>query len=614
MKHFCHKICLVVLACFSYLSASAYDFEADGLYFTITSLKDLTVSVDGAVNKDTDKIVIPQTVAYKNKSLTVTSVGDNAFKGYKNLQSVSFPKTVLSIGNSAFEKDSLLTGVVLPDSLLEIESKAFQGCTSLKTIRIPEKVVDLNDNVFWGCSGLISVTLNDSVRTIGDGSFYGTSIKELKLPLSLSDIGAHAFEDSKIREINFPKSLTYIGEKAFMSSELLHVELSKSLLSIGSGAFENTKVRNIDVDVEKIPSECFANCDSLKNIRWTDNVKSIGRDAFRGCQSLDKFTISSSVTDISPSIIWECPNITKLTIGKGLNGLPFCKRVYTVYESYWLRPEQCFATETLTNEYTMVKDITQDKSFLTKLKTVIIEDTNEDFSIRGYYIGEKESGHLLYDAYLPSFSNFDLDYYYVGRPWTDIRSWVVDDKKYRIKHVEKIGHIKKLEIAGMCTENPYFYQDVDTLVLGSNIMSFVVENLYYDSLKTIVCKSTIPPSRMSSSCYPAKIYTDVTLYVPKGCKEAYSNDSGWGTFWDIREFEDDSSTAAVANVIDNQRNITITTQKGSIIVNNAPRNTLVQVYNLQGTLIAKSHEGVINGLSKGAYLITIGAKTFKIVL
>lgn len=393
MKHFCHKICLVVLACFSYLSASAYDFEADGLYFTITSLKDLTVSVDGAVNKDTDKIVIPQTVAYKNKSLTVTSVGDNAFKGYKNLQSVSFPKTVLSIGNSAFEKDSLLTGVVLPDSLLRIESNAFAKCTSLKTVRIPEKVVDLNDNVFWGCSGLISVTLNDSVKYIGYKSFYGTSIKELKLPLSLRYIGIEAFAYSKIREINFPKSLTSIGEKAFMSSELLHVELSKSLLSIGSGAFENTKVRNIDVDVEKIPSECFANCDSLKNIRWTDNVKSIGRDAFRGCQSLDKFTISSSVTDISPSIIWECPNITKLTIGKGLNGLPFCKRVYNVYKSYWLRPEQCFATETLTNEYTMVKNTTQDKSFLTKLKTVIIEDTNEDFSIRGYYIGKKNLGN-----------------------------------------------------------------------------------------------------------------------------------------------------------------------------------------------------------------------------
>ena len=295
-----YKICLVVLACFSYLSASAYDFEADGLYFTITSLKDLTVSVDGAVNKDTDKIVIPQTIVYKNKTLTITRVGSEAFKSYKNLQSISFPNTMLSIGESAFEEDELLADIVLPDSLLRIGSNAFAKCTSLKTVRIPEKVVDLNDNVFDICSGLISVTLNDSVRTIGDGSFYGTSIKELKLPLSLSDIGAHAFEDSKIREINFPKSLTSIGEKAFMSSELLHVELSKSLLSIGSGAFENTKVRNIDVDVEKIPSECFANCDSLKNIRWTDNVKSIGRDAFRGCKSLRAIYVYAEKVPILP--------------------------------------------------------------------------------------------------------------------------------------------------------------------------------------------------------------------------------------------------------------------------------------------------------------------------
>lgn len=610
MKYFYLKICMVVLACFSYLSASAYDFEADGFYFTITSLKNLTVSVDSAVNKNVDKIVIPQTVAYKNKSLTVTSVGDNAFKGYKNLQSVSFPKTVLSIGNSAFEKDSLLTGVVLPDSLSEIGSEAFEGCVSLKSIRIPQRITSLRMDVFRGCKGLVSVTLNDSVKSIGDYAFYGSSIQKLNLPLHLKSIGDLAFANSSIREIDFPKSLTSIGKKAFMSSELLHVELSKSLLSIGSGAFENTKVRNIDVDVEKIPSECFANCDSLKNIRWTDNVKSIGRDAFRGCQSLDKFTIPSSVTDISPSIIWECPNITKLTIGKGLNGLPFCIRKYIKYYGGYYSDTH-FAYETLADEYN-----TENRAILIlpKLKTVIIEDTNEDFSIRGYYIGPEIFGSYEYPAGLPSFSNFDLDYYYVGRPLTDIRSWVVDEIKYRIKHYEKMGHIKKLEIAGTCTENPYFYQDVDTLVLGSNIMSFVVENLCYDSLKTIVCKSKNPPSGMSSSYYPAKIYTDVTLYVPKGCKEAYSNDPGWGTFWDIREFEDDSSTAAVANVIDNQRDITITTQKGSILVNNAPRNTLVQVYNLQGTLIAKSHEGVINGLSKGAYLITIGAKTFKIVL
>ena len=131
MKHICLKLVLFVLSVFTFLSVSAYDFEADGLYFTITSPKDLTVSVDGAVNKDTDKIVIPQTVVYKNKTLTITSVGSGAFKGYKNLQSISFPYTVLSIGESAFEEDELLVDVVLPDSLSEIGEAAFQNCTSL---------------------------------------------------------------------------------------------------------------------------------------------------------------------------------------------------------------------------------------------------------------------------------------------------------------------------------------------------------------------------------------------------------------------------------------------------------------------------------------------------
>lgn len=146
MKQICLKLVLFVLSVFTFLSVSAYDFETDGLYFTITSLKDLTVSVDGAVNKDTDKVVIPQTIVYKNKTLTITSVSSEAFKEYKKLQSISFPNTMLSIGESAFEEDELLVDVVLPDSLSFIGSAAFKKCTSLKTIRIPKKVDFLNSN------------------------------------------------------------------------------------------------------------------------------------------------------------------------------------------------------------------------------------------------------------------------------------------------------------------------------------------------------------------------------------------------------------------------------------------------------------------------------------
>lgn len=601
MKQICLKLVLFVLSVFTFLSVSAYDFEADGLYFTITSLKDLTVSVDGAVNKDTDKVVIPQTVVYKNKTLTITSVRSEAFSKYKNLQSISFPNTVLSIGWSAFAEDELLVDVVLPDSLSFIGNAAFKKCTSLKTIRIPEKVDYLNYEVFYGCSGLISVTLNDSLRTIGDRSFYETSIKELKLPLSLRSIGDEAFKYSKIREINFPKSLRSIGLRAFYGSELLHIELPMSLTSIGQSAFESTKIRQIDVCVENIPIYCFAYCGSLKYIRWTGEIKSIGGYAFGGCKSLESFTIPSSVKKISPSILWDCPNISKLTIGKGLDALPlYYGKIYDLYQQY-----RGFTRASLTSYYEYDNRSSNKETVekhLQGLKTVIIEDASSPFAIKGFCISKK-------DSVIPSFADLDLNYYYVGRPLIEIKSW----GGYHVEGSESRGHIKKLEIAGTCTENPYFYQEVDTLVLGANIKSFVVENLHYGSLKTIICKSTAPPSGMTSKSFPAKIYTDVTLYVPKGSKEIYSKDPGWGTFWDIQEFEGDSYTR-VSNVTDNLKDIAITTQNGSIILNNVPHNILVYVYNLQGTLVAKSRNGVISGLSKGAYLVNVGGKTFKVVL
>lgn len=489
MKHFCHKICLVVLACFSYLSASAYDFETDGLYFTITSIKDLTVSVDGAVNKDTDKIVIPQTVVYKGRTLTVTSVGDNAFS-FRGLQSVTFPNTILSIGKYAFSRTS-------------------------------------------------------------------------------------------IKDIRFPSSLTSIGESAFSRTKLCSIVLPDN--------------------IEDIPPCCFYDCDSLKSIQWPKRLRSIGRSAFEGCEALTNFTIPPSVVEISPSIIYGCSNISKLTIGKGLNGLPFSHSRYNgyVYEAKSLETHYVQRGET--------------SYFSNKLDTVIIEDAHDEFSIKGYI-----SNYGCHDAddyrIYPAFS-VELDYFYVGRPLIDISRWTgtYNDSRYFVVYIEApAGNIKKLEIAGTCTENPRFYQSVDTLILGKNIESFYVDRLYGNCLDMIICKSTTPPV-VCNGPFLNKVYTDVTLYVPKGCKDAYSKDSEWGLFWDIQEFEDDCNTE-VMNVTDTPKDISITTQNGSIIVSNAPHNTLVQVYDLQGALVAKSQRSVISGLSKGAYLVNVGGKTFKVVL
>lgn len=523
MKHICLKLVLFVLSVFTCLSVSAYDFEADGLYFTIKSLKDLTVSVDGAVNKDTCKIVIPGTVVYKGKTLTVISVGDKAFKDYEHLQSVSIPREVSSIGEYAFCGDKQL-----------------------------EKVVLLSNN---------------RLTKIGSGAFWGTSISRIRLSQPLSSIGENAFRDTRLYSID----LQFL------------------------------------IDMEDIPAGCFANCSCLESIQWPNRLRSIGEyafdgckaltnftipysvvyidaGAFRGCEALTNFTIPPSVVEISPSIIWNCSNISKLTIGKGLNGLPF------IYNGNIL----CSETSSLEAHNSLY--------FLNKLDTVIIEDAHDEFSIKGY-----EGDYNTYPAF-----SVELDYYYVGRPLIDISRWSSGNGDFHVSIEAPTGHIKKLEIAGTCTENPLFYQGVDTLILGKNIKSFYVDRLYGNYLDMIICKSTTPPV-VCNGPFLNKVYAGVTLYVPKGCKDAYSNDPGWGTFWDIREFEDDCDTK-VSNVTDNLKDIAITTKNGSIIVSNAPHNTLVQVYNLQGALVAKSQRSVINGLSKGAYLVNVGGKTFKVVL
>lgn len=509
MKQFCLKIKLVVLAIFTFLSASAYDFEANGLCFTITSLKNLTVSVEGSVNKNTDKVVIPQTIKYKGRTLIVTSVGSYAFEGYKNLRSVSFPKTVLDIGLCAFRGDRLLTNVVLPDSLI----------------------------------------------FISDDAFKETSIAKIAFPSSLSYIGGGAFENTKLCHLKLPRRIKYIT------------------------------------------SRCFANCYCLEDIQWPEALRSIGDNAFDGCKSLENFTIPDSVVEISPSIILLCQRISKLTIGKGLNGLPF-----------WYS-----GTVTSVHSFGAFYGSYNEEEYLKRLKTVIIEDSDEEFSLKGFL--------YLWDAECkPAFEN--LSYFYVGRPLIETKEWRPTkrlDKPPYYSNVEKFyvdsrynGHIGKLEIAGGCITNPDLCQTMDTLVLGSNIKSLDVEKLNYDKLKTIICKSKTPPSGLTNTSLPLKIYVGATLYVPRGCKEVYSNDPGWGSFWEIKEF--DLPSTGITNVIVTPQDVTITTNKGSIIVNNASRKSLIQVFNLQGLLVATSRENKISGLAKGSYIVTVEGKTFKVVL
>ena len=118
---------------------------------------------------------IPASVTDNSITYSVTSIGDGAFSGCRNLTSVTIPNSVTSIGSYAFEDCSALTSVTIPNSVTSIGYRTFFFCSSLTSVTIPNSVTSIGEGAFSRCSSLTSVTIPNSVTSIGESAFYGCS-------------------------------------------------------------------------------------------------------------------------------------------------------------------------------------------------------------------------------------------------------------------------------------------------------------------------------------------------------------------------------------------------------------------------------------------------------
>lgn len=89
------------------ISVSAHDFEADGIYYNITSSEDLTVEVTFKGNTTSSAvysggIFLPNVVEYNGNTYSVTGIAGSAFSDCTSLTNITIPESVTSIGTSAF--------------------------------------------------------------------------------------------------------------------------------------------------------------------------------------------------------------------------------------------------------------------------------------------------------------------------------------------------------------------------------------------------------------------------------------------------------------------------------------------------------------------------------
>jgi hypothetical protein len=93
-------------------------------------------------SKSFKKITIGSTVTINGVKFKITAIGNNAFKGYKNLKTVTIGANVKSIGKNAFSGCKKLATVTIKTTKLtakKVGSNAFKGIKSNATIKITKK-------------------------------------------------------------------------------------------------------------------------------------------------------------------------------------------------------------------------------------------------------------------------------------------------------------------------------------------------------------------------------------------------------------------------------------------------------------------------------------------
>ena len=215
-------------------------------------------------------------------------------------KSYEVPQGVRNIALVSFSQAAVLENVVLPDSITYLGDRAFEACRNLTGIRLGANITRIRPYTFSRCTSLVSCALPDALESLDDGAFSGCS--------SLS-------------AITLPNGLQRLGEMTFAHcGSLVSIELPAGLDVIPGYCFhECTSLVRINLDtVHSIRPYAFKNCESLSDVRFSDNLEFIGRAAFSGCTALEQLTIPGSVRTIGEYAFDRCPNLSSVTIGEGV--------------------------------------------------------------------------------------------------------------------------------------------------------------------------------------------------------------------------------------------------------------------------------------------------------
>lgn len=253
----------------------------------------------------------------------VRKIGNGAFKGMSNLETVTFRNTkeTIEFGTDVFAYCSNLQSITLPGLPTEISAGMFKDCVSLTNMPSPSSLRKIGAAAFSGCSNMYFATLPNDITEIGEMAFFGTKGGSLLLlPSAIEKIGDGAFanvtdtirfilnnanknymvEDGVLYNksgteiVQYPKGSTDATFTANVSNSSGNTNTVTSIRPYAFYGCENLTSVNIS-GVEKVGESAFANACNLEDITAL-GLKDVSYEAFSGTQWFeDKLNNSSQV-------------------------------------------------------------------------------------------------------------------------------------------------------------------------------------------------------------------------------------------------------------------------------------------------------------------------------
>lgn len=290
--------------------------------------------------------------------ITVTAVGDGAFRGNQIIEYFSVPYNDMftTIGAEAFA-DSCLARIDLFDSVTTIGDGAFRGCTQLTELTLPESVTSVGAEALSGCTGLqrLIVLCDPSLLPQGalencpaDMEIYaGENATDDQLK-HLSDVAGRPFYAPVTRvgeplpqltdmpyeplpEEDFWSDSEFARIDAYQGYELnlvLPREIDGVPMSMVGGSmmqraysdeFTEAELPVVSVVIPEtyteIPPYAFQNSASLETVICYAPVETLADCTFQNCTALREVIFVNGVHGLGEYVFDNCPNLETVYLG-----------------------------------------------------------------------------------------------------------------------------------------------------------------------------------------------------------------------------------------------------------------------------------------------------------